>query len=95
MLPFDNDLLWIRKLITTCDKFSEDQLKKLGLNERQIEVIHYAKKNNEITNSKYQELTKVSKATATRDLKELELYGLLKNIGTKGSSSIYQLAVGS
>ena len=23
MLPFDNDLLWIRKLITTCDKFSE------------------------------------------------------------------------
>ena len=77
------------------DRFTEDQLKKLGLNERQIEVIHYAKKNNEITNSKYQELTKVSKATATRDLKELELFGLLKNIGTKGSSSIYQLAVGS
>ena len=24
MPPFDNDLLWIRKVITTCDKFSED-----------------------------------------------------------------------
>ena len=24
MPPFDNDLLWIRKIITTCDKYSED-----------------------------------------------------------------------
>jgi len=77
------------------DHFTEDQLKKLGLNDRQIEAIQYTKKYKEITNSKYQKLAKVSKATATGDLKELELTGLLKNIGTKGSSSIYQLAVGS
>ena len=53
------------------------------------------KKYGEITNSKYQEVADVSKATATRDIKELENKGLLKNIGTKGSSAIYKLRVGS
>ena len=77
------------------DSFTADQLKKLGLNERQVETVLYTKKYGKITNSKYQELTKVSKATATRDIKELEEYGLLENIGTKGSSAIYKLVVGS
>jgi ATP-dependent DNA helicase RecG len=77
------------------DRFTEDQLKKAGLNERQIETILYTKKYGEITNSKYQKIANVSKATATRDIKELEDKGLLKNIGTKGSSAIYKLGVGS
>lgn len=77
------------------DRFTEEQLKKAGLNVRQIEVILYTKKYGEITNSKYQEIADVSKATATRDIKELENKGLLKNIGTKGSSAIYKLGVGS
>ena len=77
------------------DRFTEDQLKKAGLNERQIEAILYTKKYGEITNSKYQEIADVSKATATRDIRELEDKGLLKNIGTKGSSAIYKLGVGS
>jgi ATP-dependent DNA helicase RecG len=37
----------------------------------------------------------VSKATASRDIKVLEEKGLLKNIGTKGSSAIYKIKVGS
>ena len=77
------------------DRFTEEQLKKAGLNVRQIEVILYTKKYGEITNSKYQEIADVSKATATRDIKDLENKGLLKNIGTKGSSAIYKLGVGS
>lgn len=77
------------------DRFTEDQLKKDGLKERQVEAIMYIKKYGEITNSKYQELADVSKATATRDIKELEDKGLLKNIGTKGSSAVYKLGVGS
>lgn len=77
------------------DIFSEDFLKRLGLHERQIKAILYTKKYGEITNSKYQEVANVSKATATRDIKELEGKGLLKNIGTKGSSAIYKLKVGS
>lgn len=77
------------------DRFTEDQLKKAGLNERQVEAILYTKKYVEMTNSTYQKVANVSKATATRDIKELEDKGLLKNIGTKGSSAIYKLAVGS
>ena len=77
------------------DRFTEDQLKKSGLNVRQIEAILYTKKYGEITNSEYQEVANVSKATATRDIKELEDKGLLINIGTKGSSAIYKLGVGS
>lgn len=77
------------------DIFSEDYLKRIGLNERQVKAILYTKKYGEITNSKYQKVADVSKATATRDIKELEDKGLLKNIGTKGSSAIYKLGVGS
>ncbi|MCH8547103.1 MAG: putative DNA binding domain-containing protein [Cryomorphaceae bacterium] len=77
------------------DRLTEDQLKRNGLKERQVEAILYTKKYGEITNSKYQEIADVSKATATRDIKELEDKGLLKNIGTKGSSAVYKLGVGS
>ncbi len=77
------------------DRFTEDHLKKAGLNERQIKATLYIKKYGEITNSKYQEIAHVSKATASRDIKELVDKGLLKNIGTKGSSAIYKLGVGS
>lgn len=47
-----------------------------------------------ISNSEFQDLFGVSKATATRDIKELEEKGLLKNKGTKGSSAVYELGVG-
>ena len=77
------------------DRFTEDQLKKMGLNDRQVDAVLFTKKYGEITNSKYQEVANVSKATATRDIKELEENSLLKNIGTKGSSAVYKLAVGS
>lgn len=77
------------------ERFTEDQLKKKGLKKRQVEAILYTKKYGEITNSKYQEIANVSKATATRDIRELEDKNLLKNIGTKGSSAIYKLGVGS
>jgi ATP-dependent DNA helicase RecG len=77
------------------DRFTEDQLKKMGLNNRQIEAVLYTKMYGELTNSKYQEIASVSKATATRDIKELEEKGFLQNIGTKGSSAIYKLIVGS
>jgi len=77
------------------DRFTKEQLKKMGLSERQIEAILYTKKYGEMTNSVYQKVANVSKATATRDIKELEERELLKNIGTKGSSAVYKLRVGS
>lgn len=77
------------------DRFNEDQLKKLGLVDRQIEAVMHAKKYGEITNAIYQELTGVSKSTATRDIQELEKKKLIRNTGTKGSSATYTLIVGS
>ncbi len=77
------------------DWLTKDGLKKLELTERQIEAVLYTKKYGDITNSKYQKIANVSKATASRDIKVLEEKGLLKNIGTKGSSAIYKIKVGS
>jgi ATP-dependent DNA helicase RecG len=64
----------------------------LGLNERQLMAVAYVKENRSITNSKYQAVCRVSKSTATRDIKELEDKGVLVNQGTKGSSAVYGLA---
>ena len=77
------------------DRFTKEELKRLGLTERQIKAALYIKKYGDITNSKYQEITNISKATASRDIKALEAKGVLKNIGTKGSSAVYRFMVGS
>jgi len=53
------------------DRFSEEQLQKLGLNDRQIKAVLYVKEKGKITNGEYQELNAVSKRTATNDLYEL------------------------
>jgi ATP-dependent DNA helicase RecG len=75
------------------DKFTEEQLQKLGLNERQIKAVLYVKEKGKITNSEYQTLNSVAKPTATRDLSELtDTYKILKNTGF-GAGSIYELVV--
>lgn len=74
------------------DVLSEDQLRKLGLNERQIKAVMYVKEHKNISNQKYQELYKVSKATATRDLTELvDTFKLIKKEGTTGAGTTYVL----
>lgn len=64
------------------DKWNEENLKKLGLNEREIKAVVYVKEKVKITNKEYQELTSVSKATATRDLKNLVEKQIFKQRGT-------------
>ena len=76
------------------DKFSEEQLQRLGLNDRQIKAVLYMKDRGKITNSEYQTLNNVSKRTSTNDLSELvENYNLLNNIGF-GAGSYYELSIG-
>lgn len=50
------------------DKWNEENLKKRGLNDRQIKAVMYVKENIRITNKNIQELFKVSRETASRDL---------------------------
>jgi ATP-dependent DNA helicase RecG len=73
------------------DRFTEEQLQKLGLNERQIKAALYVKEKGKITNSEYQEINNISKPTATRDLQELtDNFNVLKNTGF-GAGSYYEL----
>lgn len=74
------------------DRFSEEQLQKIGLNDRQIKAVLYVKERGRITNREYQEINSVAKPTATRDLSELtDTYEVFKNSGF-GAGSIYELA---
>ncbi len=73
------------------DIFSEDYLKRMGLNERQIKAVAYLKKNKRITNKAYQELNDVSKKTASRDLSELVNSNVLKSSGIPGAGAYYEL----
>ena len=62
------------------DIYTEDYLRKLGLNERQIKAVLYVKEKGSITNKEYQELFKVSRQTATRDLSELVKLGIFERV---------------
>jgi ATP-dependent DNA helicase RecG len=74
------------------DNISLEKLNKLGLNDRQIKAVLIVKEKAKITNSEYQELFDVSKATATRDLTELvENFALLDKIGQTGVGTAYIL----
>lgn len=73
------------------DIYTEEQLKKLGLTERQIKAVLYVKENGKITNKIFQELTNSSERTATRDLKQLVNIGLFEQIGSTGKGTSYIL----
>ena len=74
------------------DIYNETSLKKLGINERQIKAVLYAKENNRISNKEYQSINNVSKRTATNDLTELvDKFKILNKIGTSGAGIYYKL----
>jgi ATP-dependent DNA helicase RecG len=73
------------------DNLSEEQLLKLGLNQRQIKAVLYAKEKGQITNAEYQQINTISRRTATNELVELvEKFSILKNVGI-GAGSYYEL----
>lgn len=72
--------------------YNEQYLKSLDLSDRQIKAVLYLKEKGKITNSDYQTLTAVSKATATRDLTELvKKFKILKRTGDIGAGTNYIL----
>jgi len=62
------------------DIYTEDYLRKLGLNERQIRAVLYVKEKGSITNKGYQNLFSVSRQTATRDLSDLVKLGFFDRV---------------
>ena len=73
------------------DIYTEENLRKIGLNERQIKAVIYVKEKGKITNREYQELAKVSKPMATIDLKELVTSGIFEKKGITGRGTEYFL----
>nr|WP_206204338.1 DeoR family transcriptional regulator [Thermococcus sp. LS1] len=73
------------------DIYTEDYLRKLGLNDRQIRAVLYVKEKGKIGNKEYQKLFGVSEATATRDLKELVKRRIFEKIGATGRGTYYKL----
>ena len=74
------------------DIFSEEQLKKLGLNDRQIKAVHFVKENGKITNKQFQELADISERTASRDLSDLVSREIFEQVGTTGKGTSYVLS---
>jgi ATP-dependent DNA helicase RecG len=79
------------KTVLYKSKWDEEKLKKMELNERQIKAVLYVKEKIKITNKEYMEIAGISKATATRDLRELVEKKIFKQYGTKGQGISYQL----
>ena len=77
------------------DIYTEENLRKMGLNKRQIKAVMYVKEKGKITNKEYQELNLVSKPSATRDLQALVELGLLEQRGITGKGTFYVLVKGS
>ncbi len=74
------------------DKWTEENLKKRGLNDRQIKAVMDVKENGEITNREYQNINTVSNKTAYLELSNLVKKDIFKVFG-KGKSVSYTLKV--
>lgn len=73
------------------DIYTEENLRKMGLNERQIKAILFVKKEKKINISDYKKLVpNFSEKTLYRDLQDLAKKGLLKEVGKK-KGRIYEI----
>jgi ATP-dependent DNA helicase RecG len=78
------------RVIFRKDIFSEEYLRGLGLNERQVKAAMYVKEKGKITNKEYRELTELSDEGARIDLNQLVEAGVFQVKG-KGRSAHYVL----
>ena len=71
--------------------YTEEYLRKLGLNGRQINAVAYVKEKGKITNKEYQELTGVSRQMATINLSEMVKKVCSRGLARPGKGIAYQL----
>ncbi|MBA7711856.1 hypothetical protein ES703_120823 [subsurface metagenome] len=71
------------------DIYTEENLRKMELNERQIKAVMYVKEKEKITNKEYQELVNTTKKTASRDLVGLVEKEVFSKVGTTGKGTYY------
>lgn len=83
--PFSFQVLFLK------DPYTPERLRARGLNERQVRAVLHVKEHGTISNRDYQALTGASKPTATRDLNELVVSGVLRREGEHGRGTRYLL----
>jgi len=74
------------------DKWNEENLKRLGLKERQIKAVMHLKEKGKITNKEYRSMFDISDRTALSDLNDLCEKGFLRKIGITGRGTAYKLS---
>jgi ATP-dependent DNA helicase RecG len=74
------------------DWLTAEAIAKLGLNDRQMQGIHFLKIHGKISNSEYQQVANCIKKTATRDLNNMKGKGIIEQIGNRGPSVHYVIA---
>jgi len=74
------------------DIYTEESLREIGLNERQIKAVMYVKEKGKITNREYQQLNTVSNKTAYLELSNITKKGIFAVEG-RGKTVIYILKV--
>lgn len=70
---------------------TEEQLTKIGLNDRQLKAVEYVKEKGKITNKEYQQLNDCSRNTASNDLSDLVKKDIFKPSEVKGAGAFYRL----
>ena len=74
------------------DIYNAEYLQSLGLNDRQVKAVLFAKEKGRISNKEYQELNEISKRTATTELTELaDKFKVLTKTGTSGAGISYKI----
>ncbi len=73
------------------NNLTQEQLTKLGLNDRQVKAVIFAKEKGKITNKDYQSLNDCSRNTASNDLADLVQKGLFTPSEVKGAGAFYKL----
>lgn len=73
------------------DIYTAEQLESIGLSDRQIKAVLFAKEKGKITNMDYQKLNQISERTATRELKDLVDREILQSSGIKGAGAFYYI----
>lgn len=78
------------EIIFSKDPYTEERLREIGLNERQVKAVLWVKEHGRITNKEYRELSGLSDEGARKDLRALVGKGVLQLEG-KGRSAHYVL----
>ena len=73
------------------DFYTDERLHAMGLSDRQVQAVHYAREQGAITNKVYRENSKVSTSLALRELNDLCTRGIFMKRGKTGRNTEYIL----